>query len=160
MHKYLPLRSSRGREVEGGAKQYNLPLLCLCAAEVRPLVGPLPMKERRISLNIQKYPQCVLLSIAFVHILLFLGISPPSSTRLRAGSPPRWFDLRSSWRTSRDNARYLHIHQVHVIPLKYPELRASSDGDGDGGGAMAEWRHRPTPGPARTPWCLAPPCIT
>ena len=67
------------------------------------------------------------MSIAFVHILLFLGISPPSSTRLRAGSPPRWFDLRSSWRTSRDNAGYLHLHQVDVIPLKYPELRASSD---------------------------------
>ena len=102
-------------------------MLCLCAAEVRPLVGPAPMNKRRISLNLQKYPQYVLLSIAFVHILLFLGISPPSSTRLRAGSPPRWFDLRSSWRTSRDNARYLHLHQVHIIPLKYPELRAPGD---------------------------------
>ena len=87
-----------GREVEvGGAKHDNLPLLCLlCAAEVRPLVGPSPMNKRRISLNIQKYPQCVLLSIAFVHIFLFLGICPPSSTRLRAGSPPRWLDLESS----------------------------------------------------------------
>ena len=59
-------------------------------------------------------------------------------------SPPRWLDLGSSWRTSRDNnAGHLHNHQVHVVPLKSPEVWAPGDASPSRWRlAMVEWRWR------------------